>query len=162
VDEDREHGSPPPSEQRRWDTDERGRGVADARPLAPRVGELQRAAEAADWVAEQPDAHLWPHLEQAIEAPGSNWASASYAIDDDGMLVVDLVHVPVEAERTRGELLADVMRLLGTVIEGATFIEVAGRRSDDSVEVDVVTGMLEDQTPFLGHGHTIRLRARVG
>jgi hypothetical protein len=55
----------------------------------------------------------------------------------------------------------DVFRLLGLVLEGASFVEVDQRRSDDALVVDVVTGLLEDQTPFRSHGHTIRFRVRT-
>ena len=153
---------PPPSKERRWDIDDRGHGVADARAFVTRIEELQRVAAAPDWVAEQPDAHLWPHLERAITAVGSPWMSGSWSIGDDGMLIVELVHAPVDGDRARAALVGEVLRLVGLVIEGSTYIEFEERRSDDEVVVDVVTGMLEDQTPFKGHGHTLRLRARTG
>ena len=76
---------------------------------------------------------------------------------------MDLVHrPPLDDEQARGELTADVLRLIGLLIEGSTYIEFEGRPSDGEVVVDLVTGMLEDQTPFAGHGHTIRFRARMG
>jgi hypothetical protein len=160
---DRENDTiPPPSKERRWDIDERGHGVADARAFVQRIGELQRVAAQPDWVAEEPDAHLWPHLQRAIEADGSPWTSGSWSIDDDGALNVELVHAPVDGDRPRAELAGEVLRLVGLVIEGSTYIEFEERRSDDTVAVDVVTGMLEDRTAFKGHGHTIRLRVRTG
>ena len=160
---DREHTDiPPPSKERRWDIDERGHGVADARRLVPRIDELRRAADAADWVAEQPEMHLWPHLQRAIGADGSPWISSDWAVDDDGTLTVELVHGPVDDDRARADLSADLLQLLGFVVEGSTYIEFEGRTSDDAVILDVVTGMLEDQTPFKGHGHTLRLRGRIG
>lgn len=153
----------PPSKERRWDTDERGRGVAHARRLAPRIGELQQAADQPDWIAEEPKAHLWPHLVRAIEADGSPWTYGRHRIDADGTLAVDLVHrAPLDDEQARAELTADVLRLIGRVIEGSTYIEFERRPSDGEVVVDLVTGMLDDQTPFKGHGHTIRFRARIG
>jgi hypothetical protein len=152
---------PPPSKERRWDIDERGRGVADAKSFVARIGELQRVAGEPDWVAEQPDLHLWPHLQRAIEAVGSPWMSGSWSIDGNGVLDVELVHAPVDGDRARAELTGEVLRLVGLVIEGSTYIEFEERRSDDEVVVDLVTGMLEDRTPFKGHGHTIRFRARA-
>lgn len=154
---------PRPSKERRWDIDARGHGVADARRLAPRIAQLQRAAEAPDWVAEEPEAHLWPHLQRELDADGSPWTDGRYRIDADGTLAVDLVHrPPLDEERARAEVTADVLRLIGLVIEGSTYIEFEGRRSDGEVVLDVVTGMLDDETPFREHGHTIRFRARVG
>jgi hypothetical protein len=151
---------PPPFKDRRWDSDARGDGVADARLLAPRLEALQQAAEQPLWVTEEPDAHLWPHLRHAIEQEGSGWTSGEYAIDEDGRLVVDLVHAPLERDQRRAMLQADVLRLLGMVIEGATYIEIKQRDTDDSLIVDVVTGLLDDQTPFKTHGHTLRMSAK--
>ena len=160
---DREHTDiPPPSKDRRWDIDDRGHGVSDAGRLAPRIGELRRAAGAVDWVSEDPELHLWPHLQRAIEAEGSPWISGDWTVDDHGTLTVELRHVPVDGDRARADLSSDLLRLVGFVIEGATYIEFEGRRSDDEVAIDVVTGMLEDQTPFKGHGHMLRLRGRIG
>jgi hypothetical protein len=162
MDDARERDSiPPPSKDRRWDIDERGHGVADARRLAPRIGELARAVEEEDWIAEQPEMHLWPHLERAIEADGSPWASGAFAIDHDGTLVVELVHAPVDGDGARARLYGDLFRLLGLVLEGASFVEVDQSRNEAALVVDVVTGLLEDQTPFRGHGHTIRFRVRT-
>jgi hypothetical protein len=160
---DQEHTSiPTPSKARRWDVDERGHGVADARRLAPRIGELQRAAEEADWIAEEPEAHLWPHVERAIKADGSPWTSGGFAIDEDGTLVVDLVHVPLDGDGSHGIVLADMLRLLGRVLEGSTYLEIDQRVAGYAFVIDVLTGMLEDQTLFRGHGHAIRFRARIG
>jgi hypothetical protein len=122
---DRERDTiPPPSKERRWDVDERGVGIADARAVAPRIAALRDVAEQPGWVAEEPDAHLWPHIERAVAAPGSPWRSSEHSIDGDGRLIVELVHEPVDADRRRAALQSEVMRLLGLVIEGATYIEV--------------------------------------
>jgi hypothetical protein len=56
--------------ERRWDVDERGRGVADAGALAPGVRELVDALAIEGWVAEQPEAHLLPHIERACREAG--------------------------------------------------------------------------------------------
>jgi hypothetical protein len=152
---------PPPSKERRWDIDTRGVGVADARTLAPRIAGLLEVAEQPNWVTEEPDAHLWPHIERDVTAAGSTWRAAHHAIDHDGRLVVDLVHEPVDGDRGRAVLQADVLRLLGLVIEGATFVVIEEHRDSGEVILDVVTGMLDDQTAFKGHGHTLRFRARM-
>jgi hypothetical protein len=49
----------------RWDSDERGDGVADATALVPGAEELLDAMRRPRWVAEEPEAHLLPHLVQA-------------------------------------------------------------------------------------------------
>jgi hypothetical protein len=151
----------PPSKDRRWDVDPRGEGVADARELAPRIRALLEAAEQPVWVAEEPDAHLWPPVQRAIEEDGSGWTAAEYAIAEDGCLLIDLVHAPIDGARRWAVLQADVMRLLGLMVEGATYLEVQ-RGTNDTLIVDVVTGLLDDQTPFKSHGHTLRVRATSG
>jgi len=47
--------------RRRWDTDERFSGVADASGFAAAVDELAALARRPGWVAEEPEAHLVPH-----------------------------------------------------------------------------------------------------
>ena len=158
MDDVREREStPPPSKDRRWDTDERGEGVADAARLAPRIGELERLAREPRWISEEPDHHLWPHVERVISAPGSPWTTSGQSIDSDGTLVIDLVHTPVDGARARALRQAEVLKLLGFVIEGTTYIEIEERK-DDKLVVDVVTGVRDDQTAFKTHGHSIRFR----
>jgi hypothetical protein len=40
-------------------------------------------------------------------------------------------------------------------------VEVDQSGSEDALVVDAVTGLLDDQTPFRSHGHTIRFRVRT-
>src|SRR5215468_9182523 len=47
--------------RKRWDTDERFTGVADASAFAPAVEELAALARRPGWVAEDPEIHLGPH-----------------------------------------------------------------------------------------------------
>ena len=150
--------NPSPSKGRRWDIDERGDGIGDAGPQAARIDQLRAHAERPMWIAEEPETHLWPHLERAINAPGSQWTEADHSVDAEGRLIVLLVHPPVDGDRARAGLQAEVLKLVGLVVEGATFVEIEERHADDSLVVDVVTGMLDDQTPFKAHGHTLRFR----
>ena len=159
-----------PDKGRRWDDDERGAGVADARALGPRLDSLRAHANLADWIAEQPEAHLWPHLAHAIGEPASPWRNPTWSIDGDGRLVVELEHHESSGDRPMAALRADAFALVGQVAEISTYVRVAepsaaarltsGRRVE--VEVEVVTGMLDDETPFASHGHTLLLRiARI-
>jgi hypothetical protein len=152
---------PPPSKDRRWDIDERGDGVADAAAESARIERLRAHAERPLWIAEQPDVHLWPHLERAIAEPGSPWTDVAWSIDGDGRMVVDLVHPPVEGDRRRAELQAELLKLLGFVVESSTYLEIEQRNDDDTLVVDVVTGVLDDQSPFKAHGHTLRFRVTL-
>jgi hypothetical protein len=156
-----------PDRTRRWDDDERGTGVADASSLLPRIAGLRAHAGRAEWVAEAPEAHLWPHLERAIAAPGSPWHRAGWSIDGEGCLVVELEHEGSDGERALAEVRADAFALVGQVAETSSFVRVAERRdaagssapgAPPDVEVDVVTGLLDDETSFASHGHTLRLR----
>src|SRR5262245_47604248 len=47
----------------RWDGDERGRGVASADGEVVELERLRAAMALPDWVAEEPDLHLLPHVE---------------------------------------------------------------------------------------------------
>ncbi len=49
--------------RKRWDTDTRFAGVADAVAFAPAIEELAALARRPGWVAEEPGVHLVPHLE---------------------------------------------------------------------------------------------------
>jgi hypothetical protein len=160
-----------PDRTRRWEDDERGAGVADASAAVPRIAGLRAHAGRAGWVAEEPEAHLWPHLERAIAVPGSPWRNAAWTIDPEGRLVVELEHLGSITDRPVAELRADAFALVGQVAEISTFVRVAeppeaggllstGARTD--MEVDVVTGLLDDETPFASHGHTLRLRIARG
>jgi hypothetical protein len=153
-----------PDPTRRWDGDERGSGVADARSIVPRVEALAEHANRPDWITEDAVAHLWPHLERSIAADGSPWRHAGHTVDGEGRLVVELTHAGVAGDRSRGRVRADAFALLGQIAEATTFVRIANLDGDAAtgdasvIEVDVVTGMLDDETAFRTHGHTIRLR----
>ncbi len=155
---------PRPDRTRRWDDDERGSGVADASASAPRIEALAEHARRPAWVTEEPLAHLWPHLERALAAEGSPWRDAHVRVDDHGRLVVELVHTATASDRPRARLRADAFALIGEIAEASTFVRIidaeAGATAGGGAvaEVDVVTGLLDDETAFLTHGHTVRLR----
>lgn len=48
---------------KRWDDDERGQSVGDARQLLAGATELVAVFSESAWVAEQPELHLRPHVE---------------------------------------------------------------------------------------------------
>jgi hypothetical protein len=138
--------------RRRWDTDERGHGVADARAFSDGARELVAAMEEPNWVAEEPEIHLLPHLRQACEAGNSPLALREVRVDGDGALVVDLSWQGGEEDSVQSAAWA----LLGTIGESASY--VCQWRDDDSHVFDLVTGLVADDTPFAPHGHTLRLR----
>jgi hypothetical protein len=148
-----------PDATRRWEGDERGAGVADAAPLARRLERFAEHADRPEWVAEAPEAHLWPHLRAAIESAGSPWRTATRSTTPDGCLVVELEHASEADDRGPARLRGDALALIARVAEGSTFIDVGDE--DGVLVVDAVTGMMDDQTRFRSHGHTLRLRIRA-
>ena len=56
--------------KQRWDTDERGRGVASAADFAPALERLLEASRKPDWVAEEPEHHLLPHVSRLCDERG--------------------------------------------------------------------------------------------
>jgi hypothetical protein len=137
----------------RWDPDDRGIGVGDARAHIDHLDRLRDAAATDGWVAEDPVKHLLPHLEGAVPA-GSDWAIDA-TTDPDGTLVVDLRwtrHVGPDQQTVR----AIAYALIGSVAEASTVIHQ--RPGAAGPEFDIVTGLLADDTEFATHGHTLRLR----
>jgi hypothetical protein len=135
---------------RRWDTDERGRGVADARASLPAIQQLVELAGSEDWVAEDPETHLLPGLRERVEVSGL--VVESVEVEPDGALRVRLRS---STKHSRRELRQSVWSILGGVAELATFVRET--RSDDWISFEVVTGNPRDDGPFATHGHVIRL-----
>jgi hypothetical protein len=139
---------------RRWDGDERGRGVADASALADGARDLLEAMVEPDWVAEEPEAHLLPHLRRACEQASSALQLEHARVEDDGSLFVALCW---RGEREdRGGARAAAYSLIGQVAEAASYVRE--RREGDAVVYEVATGMLPSDTSFAPHGHVLTLR----
>jgi hypothetical protein len=138
--------------ERRWDGDERGRGVASAAPFAPGVAALQEQLHVDDWISEDPHAHLIPHIARACAAV-PDVSLVETRLTGDGVLEVVLEWAPTDDSPT---LTYRVFELIGSFAEAST--HVARRSVDGTVEYDVVTGMLPEQTHFRTHGHLVRFR----
>jgi hypothetical protein len=138
--------------RKRWDTDERFTGVADAGAFAPAVEELAALARRPGWVAEDPEIHLAPHLRSA-RVDGVR--IVEIGAGKDGVLAVD-----AECDRgaSRGELRRRAWVLLGTIAEPAA--SVRERRDGDAAVFEVVTGIPDGAGQFASHGHTLRLTLR--
>jgi hypothetical protein len=137
---------------RRWDGDEWGAGFASGEPFRPGVEALATGMTEADWVAEQPEAHLLPHIRRAAEDSGLRLLQERV---DGALYLVRLAWTPA-AERPRARLREQVYAVIGSFAELSTHVQE--RVDGDAVEFDVTTGMLAGETPFRPHGHLVRLR----
>jgi hypothetical protein len=136
--------------ERRWDTDERGRGMGDARANLPAIQQLAELAGSSDWVAEDPEAHLVPGLRERVEISGL--AIQSIEVEPDGALTVRLTSASRQSSR---EVRQSVWSLLGGVAELTTFVRET--RSGGSISFEVVTGIPPGGS-FATHGHVLRLQ----
>jgi hypothetical protein len=137
--------------RKRWDTDDRYSGVADAGAFAAAIEELAILARRPGWVAEEPDVHLVPHLRGA-RVPGlrlSGWHTGA-----DGVLEAVAEYRPGDSRR---DLRRQAWELIGEIAEPAA--SVRERPDGDTVVFEVVTGVPENGH-FATHGHTLRLTLR--
>ena len=138
---------------KRWDTDERGTGAGHGQDAAPAVQRLLDAMQQDGWVAEEPEAHLLPHIAAAVDRAPTVWRLES-TTDEVNRYVIDL-----EWRRRgghMGELVADAYAVIARIAE--THTHVAQRKTPTTVEFDITTGMLTGDGPFAAHGHVIVLR----
>ena len=140
---------------RRWDGDERGRGVASGEAFASNLEQLRRDAAGATWVAEDADAHLMPHVRAACDAPASMVRVVGSEVRDD-VLGVELAWTGERADHD--EIRAEAFRVAGSFAEHAT--QVRQRSTTGATEFEIVTGTVADETPFRPHGHLVLLRVR--
>ena len=141
------------SANRRWDTDTVGHGVADGTAFAPGVQRLLDALHLPRWVAEDPDAHLLPHLERICAARDSPLRLVA-AVFADGVYDVTLEWSRQDANLAR--LRADMFSLVGVIAEGVTYVHQ--QVTDDQISYELITGLLDGETHFRGHGHLVRFR----
>lgn len=134
----------------RWDTDTRGRGVASARELAPDALRLAEALGGPDWIAEDPEVHLLPHIERACSVAGSPVRLEGWSVDEEGTLLVRLAATTGSLDRPSRRLA--VYGVVASVAESRTTIHV---RADGAF--DVATGVLDGDTEFAPHGHRMRI-----
>jgi len=139
----------------RWEGDERGHGDADAGRLKPGAEELVVALALPDWVAEQPEVHLSPHLRGWLKHNDVFELMDAHR-DDAGAYVLEL-NWQGRAGDLRG-LRAAAFELLGSVAETATYVRQ--RRDRDRVVFEVATGIIGDDAYFAPHGHVIVLDVR--
>jgi hypothetical protein len=143
----------------RWEGDLRGSGSADGRAFAVGIDALKAAMVVEGWVAEDPDIHLLPQIVKQVGRPGSQ-LRLRHAVESDGLLLVDL-----EAPRdtTPAEIRRAVFVVIGRIAEQATFVrESSTSEAAESRVYDLLTGSLDGDSPFAGHGHMVRFRVARG
>ena len=139
-----------PQHRRRWDTDERGHGVANGESLLPDLDALHSAMAGPDWIAEDPKIYLGEHFRRACNRDGAPMRLTRVATED-AVLVLNL-----EAPHSvaKPAIRAEVLTILGSFVEASTFIRESAR--DGAMVFDVATGMLDGDGPYAGHGHLVR------
>ena len=106
-----------------------------------------------DWVTEDADAHLLPHVQRVCRERG--WEL------ERGEVVDTVLEVDVAApEATTRSSLEAAFALLGSFAEASTHAVVRSPDAARDVEVLATTGMLEGDGRFAPHGHTVRFRVR--
>lgn len=141
----------------RWDCDDRGHGIGDAAELVSGASELIAAFKESNWVAEQPDLHLLPHIEAWCERDRTLALTGSYTNDADAY-VLDLEWRG--ATGSVGAARAAVFSLIGSFAESATYVRqrrVAGNDSGSEMKLqfEVGTGELASDARFESHGHVV-------
>jgi hypothetical protein len=137
----------------RWQGDTHGSGIGSGRDYTAPLSRLREAMQLPDWVAEEPEAHLLPHLEAACERQGSPWRLVSAVANG----VVYYVTLEWQRSSTRmRQLTVDFYSLLGVIAESNTHIREEA--ADAAIEYQVTTGLLDRDGPFKGHGHILQFR----
>jgi hypothetical protein len=141
--------------RRRWDVDERRRGIASGDAFAGHLSELAELMADPGWVTEEPEAHLLPRLEAACDEPGS-LLHLDKARSDGEIFVVELT--TRESQRSIGEIRRASVSLAAAIAEESTHIRES--RDGDVLQFDIATGTAPSETRFAPHGHLLRLRIR--
>ena len=138
------------AERRRWDTDDRFVGVADAATATADIERLLALTAQEGWVTEDALAHLGPSCTAAAEMLGVEVARME-VVDD--VLEID-IREPARDEPRAPRIVA--YGLIGSFAEGVTHVRET--RRDGTVVLDVVTGVLPGDSAFATHGHLARVR----
>jgi hypothetical protein len=128
-------------------------GEGSASGQIPPVHELMDAMLRPDWVAEEPEEHLLPHIRALCEREGSPLRLISTA-SDGAVFLVNLEWTRPSV--TARHITSAAYSLLGTFAESHT--HVREQTVANAIDFEITTGLLDlDQPPFKGHGHVVRL-----
>ena len=140
---------------RRWDDDGRGHGIGEATQLVPGATELVAAFSQFNWVAEDPEIHLRPHVEAWCERD-QRLALLEDRTDDTHAYVLDLEWRG--ANRSVGDARAAVFSLIGSFAESATYVRQRRLHRDGltkKLRFEVGTGEVPPDAKFAPHGHVV-------
>ncbi len=99
------------------------------------------------WVAEDPEAHLQPHLDAAAQSLGLDILGRATVA---GAFELSIAR----CGRSQGELRSLALALVGSIAEASTHVRQLGE-----ADFEVVTGMLPGDSPvFAAHGHLLRIK----
>jgi hypothetical protein len=143
--------------RRRWEYDDRGQGVGDAAQLVAGATELVAAFRESAWVAEQPELHLWPHIEAWYRDDQRLRLKHAHA-DDADAYVLDLEWCG--ARGSVGEARAAAFSLIGSFAESATYVRQrritnGSTGSAITLRFEVGTGELAPESRLAPHGHVV-------
>jgi hypothetical protein len=147
---------------RRWEDDARGRGIGNATRLVAGATDLIDAFRQPAWVAEQPEAHLRPHIEDWCSRDGRLAVRNAHS-EESGAYVVDLEWRGDSGGV--GEARAAVFALIGSFAEAATYVRqrripADGNGSAEILQFEVGTGELAPDSRFDPHGHVVVIEVR--
>ncbi len=142
-----------PVTTRRWETDARGHGIASGEAFAGNLRDLAALMADPGWVAEDPDAHLLPHLQAACAVPGFD-LRLDHAWSEGEIFVVELTSMAPDA--SIGHLRRAAVTIVAAIAEGST--HVRQRRAGEVLEFEIATGTAPSEGSFAPHGHLVRLR----
>jgi len=106
-----------------------------------------------DWVAEEPELHLLPHVERVCVQRG--WELERAEIADAGVLELDVVVMGGD----RREAWEAGFAILGSFAESNTHVVVKWR-GERGWTLEITTGELEGDSRFAPHGHVVRLTVK--
>lgn len=104
-----------------------------------------------DWVAEQPEAHLLPHIRALCEREGSPLRLVSTKVED-AEFVVTLEWTRASANPRN--VTSATYSLLGTIAESNTHVREEAHGG--AIDFVITTGLLDGDGPFKAHGHVVR------
>jgi hypothetical protein len=141
----------------RWEGDNRGRGIANAGQFVRGASELIAAFSEPDWVAEEPEAHLRPHVDEWCRQDGRLALTNAYA-DEASVYVLELEWHGDSAGV--GQVRAAVFSLIGSFAEAATYVRQRPVERDGGgpavgLRFEIGTGELAPDTRFIPHGHAV-------